>query len=414
MSFHWKIRTMIPKKAYIVFLFFVAVFVSGCVATPEKKPETSKAPPAPKKVSKEGPVEKFYKNQLKEAQSLKENGNLVESLRKYKIAATLQPQNQELLECIRRLEAELQSKAESHYKTGLEFQKEGKYGKARREFLVAMRLRPDYPEVKQIFTSRKRIKTKRYIVHKIKPGESLSKVAKRYYDDYKKFSIIARYNNLTDATVVHVGQEIKIPEIDGLEFHVDNINIRTEQLAEGSPGIWEMGPQESTEGEEPSDGDYAETEKEPLDQLSIYQQHGVSLYNQGLYREALIEFKKVLCERPEDEVSNEYIYKCYYQMALEDFKNKDYLAAKENFESSLLYRKGCQKCHAYIKKSEGLFKEIHYKKGIQHYGKQELVKAIDEWKLVKVIDPDYKRVEYYINKALAIMKKLEELKKQQR
>jgi nucleoid-associated protein YgaU len=98
---------------------------------------------------------------------------------------------------------------------GLKSHKEGKYSSARRQFLIALRLWPDYPEAVKMLTSRKRTKVKRYVVHKIKPGESLSKVAKTYYGDYKKFTLIANYNNIKDVAKIEVGQEIKVPKLEG-------------------------------------------------------------------------------------------------------------------------------------------------------------------------------------------------------
>jgi hypothetical protein len=97
-------------------------------------------------------------------------------------------------------------------------------------------------------------------------------------------------------------------------------------------------------------------------------------------------------------------------MAMALFENQDYLGAREQFIASLRYKKDCHLCHAYIKRSEDLYKELHYKRGIQHYGREQLVEAITEWELVKRLDPDYKRVAYYIDKAQAILDRLEELK----
>jgi hypothetical protein len=53
---------------------------------------------------------------------------------------------------------------------------------------------------------------------------------------------------------------------------------------------------------------------------------------------------------------------------------------------------------------------MHYKKGMQHYGKEQLTEAIMEWEMVKNLDPNYKRVGDYIQKAKELMNKLEYLK----
>jgi hypothetical protein len=96
------------------------------------------------------------------------------------------------------------------------------------------------------------------------------------------------------------------------------------------------------------------------------------------------------------------------------FENKDYLAARDKFEVCLRYRNDCQECHGYIKRSENLYKEMHYKKGIQFFENELLLEAIEEWELVKVVDTKYKTVDYFITKAKTILKKMEEIKKSQR
>ncbi|NIP22657.1 MAG: LysM peptidoglycan-binding domain-containing protein, partial [Phycisphaerae bacterium] len=65
------------------------------------------------------------------------------------------------------------------------------------------------------------IAVKRYIMHTVQPEESLSKLAMEYYGDYSKFHVIAQFNNLEDGTSVRVGQELKIPEIEGVPFQVE-------------------------------------------------------------------------------------------------------------------------------------------------------------------------------------------------
>jgi tetratricopeptide (TPR) repeat protein len=63
-------------------------------------------------------------------------------------------------------------------------------------------------------------------------------LAERYYGDYRKFHFIAEYNELEDATQVKVGQDIKIPVIEGVPIITDPSAIKTVpgETAEPSPG----------------------------------------------------------------------------------------------------------------------------------------------------------------------------------
>ena len=69
-------------------------------------------------------------------------------------------------------------------------------------------------------------------MHTIGPGDSLSKLAKMYYGDYKKFPIIAEFNGVPDAVAARVGQKIKVPEIEGVPFNVAAKDVGIEQVAE--------------------------------------------------------------------------------------------------------------------------------------------------------------------------------------
>jgi len=393
-------RMVYKGRAYFIFLFFAASLV-GCAPMLEKRPVQ---PPLS--------GEAFVQEHFKKALEYEKQKELVEALKHYKIAETAAPGNQEILDGRGRVEDAIQRKAEAHYLAGLELSKEGKYGEARKQFLTALRLRPDYPEVIKVLTTRKRkAPTKAYVIHRIEPGESLSALAMRYYGDYHKFPIIAEYNNITDATRIHVGQEIKIPEIAGRIFPEKTAEAKIEEEEEDTQEFWDWVGLVEQDVEGTIGGDEKEGE-EDSDQVAFYLEHGLELFKEQRYQEAMLEFNKVLFVYPTESIALEFSYKACYRMAMALFEQEDYLGAREQFMASLRYKRDCHLCHAYIKRSEDLYKELHYKKGIQHYGQEQLVEAITEWELVKRVDPDYKRVEYYINKAKTVLNKLEELKEE--
>jgi tetratricopeptide (TPR) repeat protein len=404
---------MMRKSQFLIYIVLV-VSVTGCAQLIKKPPEKIVEAPE-EKPPVEAPEERFVKECLQKGLVYEDKGDMVAALKQYKMSMTVDPRNQEAIENRNRVEIELRNLAEEHYMVGLKFHKQGKYGLAHHQFLVALRLWPDYPEVANMLTSRKRLKIKRYIVHTIKPGESLSKVANIYYGDYHKFPIIAKYNNITDATRIKIGQKIKVPEIEGREFLFGKEAIEEEKVEVADAGFraWERYALEAQKKEEEPEVEVKEEEKKPEDQIAIYRDHGVDLFRKKKYREAIVVFSKVLNERPEDSIALEYSYKSHFQEGITLFSKKDYLAARDQFEVCLRYKTDCQKCHGYIKESEYSYKEIHYKKGIQFFNNELLTEAIREWRLVKLIDPDYKRVNYLISKANTILKKVKQLKESQ-
>ena len=372
---------MIMKKQHLIYII-VAVLVIGCVQIKKPLEEITGVP-------KERSAEEY----IQKGREYEDKGDMVAALKQYKLAMAVDSKNKEAIKSRNRVEIELRRSAEEHYKAGLKFHKKGEYDFARHQFLIALRLRPDHPEViKMLLISRKGIRIEKYIVHTTKPGESLSKVAMIYYGDYKMFPIISIYNNIIDASRIKVGQKIKVPEIEGKEFLVGKEAIKTEKVEVA---------------------EVKEEEKKPVDQVAIYRDLGVALFEEKKYREAIVVFNKVLNVQPEDSLALEYSCKANFQEGIYLFEKKDYLAAKDQFEVCLRHKTDCQKCHGYIKKSENFYKEMHYKKGMHFFNKQQLPEAIKEWELVRVIDLNYKRVNYLINKANTILKKIEELKESQ-
>jgi tetratricopeptide (TPR) repeat protein len=145
-------------------------------------------------------------------------------------------------------------------------------------------------------------------------------------------------------------------------------------------------------------------------QIAGYRELGAELLREGRRQEALFELIKVLSVYPDDEEAANHACDASFELGMLKFQAKDYLAAREYFAASLRYRKDCRQSHALLKESEELFKELHYKKGIEHYGKEQLGEAIKSWERVQSLDPKYKRVDTYIEKAKEIQEKLEALR----
>jgi len=356
--------------------------------------------------------EEYLGRTLQKAAECESKGEWVEALRAYKIALTVSPANPKALDGRTQMEARLKNLAEEQYRVGQDLQKQGKFAEARRHFLTALRLRPDHPDALRTLTSKKRLPSEEYILHTLKPGESLSKLAMLYYGDPAKFTLIARYNQITDAHLVQVGQEIRVPLLADLE--AESSRDKTAELeaeeTRAPQGYWDWSSIDSELAERrmPSEA----TKAEAADQIVSYRELGIELFKEGRYEEALFEFNKVLCVCTDDQTAMDYACRASFELGLVLFQMKDYLAAREHFLVSLKYKSDCGQCRAYMKESEELYKELHYKRGIEFYGKEQLSEAIKAWEMVQKLDPTYKRVDYYIRKAKEIQKKLEELKQE--
>ena len=185
-------------------LLLALLVASLCWACVPGGPKTKKADP------------KLAAEYIAKARTLEQQGELPEALENYKLALTVDPQNAEAGENHARLSQQLKILANERYQLGMKYHRIGKYGLARKEFLTALKFDPDHPEASKMLVSRKPEQTPKYVFHVVKPGESLSLIAKNYYGDYRKYDIIARFNQLEDATRVKPGQRIMIPETEGV------------------------------------------------------------------------------------------------------------------------------------------------------------------------------------------------------
>ena len=253
-----------------------------------------------------------------------------------------------------------------------------------------------------------------FIVHKVKPGETLAILAKRYYGDYQKFIVIADFNRIEDVAKIPVGSKIKIPEIEGIVLAAQTNDSLKEPAPPPEKPRAASDPPETMTEKKPDSVTTAPLPEEPTvdieGQTLFYRDMGIELFYAGQYEAAIDEFKKVLAIDPDESIVRYLCAQSYLRIAKGLLARKAYLAARDQFRKSLDFNADCIECHRFIETSEQAYKETHYKKGMQYFGNEQLTEAIWEWEQVLALDPDYKRVSYQIEKARTILKKLDEIR----
>ena len=380
------------KYRLVHVLFCLAVLtlsLSGCAAL-KKRP-----------VAEESPEVRLERVLLERALEYERQGQSQKALQLYEAALAV------IVAKKKGLEESLRQDADKHYQRGLEFYEQGKYSQARREFLVALRLRPDFPEVLQLVKPAPPLPIGRYVVHEVREGEYLTAIAKKYYGDQSKFEIIARANDLEDATKLYTGMKLIIPETEGVLFS----NLEEKQSSE--PSLQEEAPYgvEPTGGDESGEDPSLALEQEiDYDPVAIYQEQGVTLLEEGEYLAALHEFQKVLNTDPSRKKVQEYMAWAHYRQGEVFFNRAEYLKARDHFYEALNYDKDWTACKDYIRRAEDAYKEVHYLKGIEHFEEERLKEAIEQWQLVSKVDPNYKQVQNYLLRAQKLLEKVQELK----
>jgi tetratricopeptide (TPR) repeat protein len=196
---------MHKKKRYVCNvlggLVFFILLLNGCAALTGKT-----STPNPQL------AEKYFQK----GQWYEKTDALPKALEQYKLALTVDPGNVQAQKSKERLTERMNRLANARYYLGMKYYRQGKYELARNAFLSALKYQPDHPGASNMLAARPTDKVPEYTIHIVKKGESLSTIAKTYYGDYKKYAVIARYNNIQDVARVNPGQTIKIPILPGL------------------------------------------------------------------------------------------------------------------------------------------------------------------------------------------------------
>jgi len=383
------------RKAWALFYLLPAATVLFSCAVIDKLPGSSSN------------VAKGYISQGRASENA---GDWVEAARYYKLALTIEPQNTQIADSLQRVQAKRLKLAEVHYRKGLAYLRQGKYRDGQRQFLTALRYWPQHKGARVKLQSPPQIKTKRYILHTVQKGETISIISKKYYDDPMQFQTIARFNNLPDATTVRVGKQLKIPEIDGVPFLVPE---GTPEITTDGKALDQQLTTHDREYREAQQTEEIQADTEAFDNMvANYRDAGLQLFNEKKYDEAVIEFKKVVNADPQDFKTQEYLFQAHLSSAQDLLKEKQYHAADKQLLACLNFRTDCLQCLPLIKQCENAYKELHYQLGIRYFGEEKLEKAISEWQLVINLDPHYKRVEENLRKAEKISIEIQKLKKE--
>jgi tetratricopeptide (TPR) repeat protein len=222
--------------------------------------------------------------------------------------------------------------------------------------------------------------------------------------------MVAKYNHISDATKIRAGKTLKIPEIEGTPFLARAHDVKTE--AQIHPDYDRIDPEEYPREVEKEKGPaeiqtgWARNEE----QVALYLDLGANLFQEQRYQEALEEFQKVLRVYPKNDVAADYLNRLHLQQAGELLERNEFLPARDQFREALRYNATCDACRGGILHSENLYKDYHYKKGMQHFNNEQLLAAIEEWERVIALDSDYKRTDDLIQKARTILKNMEAIR----
>ncbi|MEE4111888.1 MAG: LysM peptidoglycan-binding domain-containing protein [Desulfobacteraceae bacterium] len=337
------------------------------------------------------PAKAYYDEGLAQEQA----GRVVEATRMFKLALTLTPENGEIASALARVEATRQAMAEERFQQGERDYAGGKYQDSKIAYLSALRLWPEHAGALERLRAREKITVTHEGKHVVQKGETLAIIAKKYYGDYKKFNMIAQYNRLADATQIEVGQVIMIPEIGMGSPPVatsDTANKDDQRLAEAAE---------------------ATISQAVAIQVDNYRDAGKEMLQAGDYGAAIVEYQKVLNVIPDDPEARQDIAAAHNAYGRQLWDRQEIDQARQQFEACIAFRDGCQACRDVVADCEKTYKERLYNRGIAFFQDEKPEAALSEWQIVQALDPGYRNVADYIQKAKKISEQLGKLKQGQ-
>jgi tetratricopeptide (TPR) repeat protein len=312
-------------------------------------------------------------------------------LEQYKLAQTIDPDEPVIIDEINRLEKKLNDLAETHYQAGIRFRDKGKWDLAKKEFLKALRYRPDHKKAAAMLQQRRMEGTRAFITHEIAPGESISKLALKYYGDYKKYHHIANFNNMSDAAQVRVGQRVMVPVIDGVT--IEDLNRISTGLSAQPPAVTQKAPESQPVAAPPAAPvDSAETPPpeapEPVDQVTGYRQTGIALFNEKKYDEAIVELDKVLNAAPEDDDAIDYISRAYVETGRAYLAQNRIDEAKNALIAALDYDDNCRECQDLLAQCRAIEAKALTEEGETLFKNNQFDKAISTLERAAALNPE--------------------------
>ncbi len=148
--------------------------------------------------------------------SLERQGRLRQALDERVIALTINPRNRTAQAERTRLEAKIKARVSDLTAEGRELLARGIQGEGRQRFLAALVLDPTNRTAFE--TVQNQVHEVTFIVHTVRPRDTLASLADLYYGDRSRAEVIAETNHLTLNARLAAGQTLQIPEIPGVPF----------------------------------------------------------------------------------------------------------------------------------------------------------------------------------------------------
>jgi|GEM_PF-925932 len=235
------------------------------------------------------------------ARNHEKRGELRQAILSWQVAAHLEEGNANAREEIQRLEDAANAAARDHFQQGLTQYQSGDYGNARRQFLIALRYKPDHREA--LYYVKTRLQNPEQAAYRVQAGDSFIRIAKKFYDDTSKAYTIAYFNDLDPQKPLLIGTRLLLPSLD--------TSVQPSLVPLPSP---------------------SKEQPKPRSNITIMLERAQKAYERKQYDKVLALTRKIQKESPGHRKARHLADAVNFDQGMRLLKRKRYLAAVEYFK----------------------------------------------------------------------------------
>ena len=384
---------------------------------------------------------------LKKAKTYKNNDELQLALFFLKIAATLSPDDMEIVGKISALKLTIDNKSNNYFKKGEKFYNQKKFEEARIQFLTVLRYNPNHKDALDYLKNR--LIPKEYINYTFEKNDSLKIISNKFYKDPELVFLIVYFNNLKSDTEPEPKEILKIPILEP-EFN-QAIHDRRQDMISANNLLREKRFQEVIVITQKI------LENDPLNKDAIklkneaFYHTGIQLISQEKYFEAIDTFKKITSEYdgvngviqeaiqhellkaenllkekkyeesidlskkilgydPSNTAANKIISTSLCQQGKNLLIQKKYDEALRLLDKADPANVCVEKIRLAVKKTIKQQAEAYYIQGVKYFLNEELESAIKEWEKTLKLNPKHDKAKKNIKNARSLLEKLKKVK----
>ncbi len=367
------------NRLFQVILPVILALLAGCATAPPK-PKEPPAPPtaiAPPPVQEKDPFSELAEVYRLKGREAEQKGDLPKVLRHWEVIHTFAPDDAEAIEKIARLKKQIAADAEGHFQKGLALFQRRSFAPARKEFLLALYLKPDHAEALKFL--KEKMAGEDAILYEVKKGDTIRGIANRIYKDPQKDFLVATFNGLKTDARIEPPLTLRLPILES--------RPAKRASGRGKPGA------------EPTP-ETAAAAKEILGKAR-------AAFNEGRYQESASLAEKILEYDPENKENHHLLNASFYHWGKQLSQEGRYDEALKAFGR---VDPGYKDVNHRLASNRKQGAETHYKKGVKFFIEEEIEKAIQEWESTLAMEPQHPKAKKDIETGRKVLQKLEKIK----